>query len=101
MQFPENPPAQSICNPRKILCDNFAKGIHSIKNSRLTDFIFSGSVQRTEAFIRRIKAGGLVLKEHMNAKWLTKETLYNVDWLPADEGVIGKIEKTLFVREIG
>lgn len=54
-----------------------------------------------DCFICRIKTGGLVLKEHMNAKWLTKETLYNVDWLPADEGVIGKIEKTLFVREIG
>lgn len=42
-----------------------------------------------------IKAGDLVLKEHEAAKWLTKETLDSVDWLPADEGLIGKLKKEL------
>ena len=36
-----------------------------------------------------------ILKEHEAAKWLTKETLYSVDWLPADQALIGKIEKYL------
>ena len=37
----------------------------------------------------------LILKEHEAAKWLTKETLYSVDWLPADQALIGKIENYL------
>lgn len=42
-------------------------------------------------FICTIKSGDLVLKEHEAAKWLTKETLNSVDWLPADKGLIEKI----------
>lgn len=44
-----------------------------------------------DCFICRIKSGDLVLKEHEAAKWLTKETLDSVDWLPADRGLVGKI----------
>ena len=42
-------------------------------------------------FICTIKSGKLVLKEHSAAKWLTKETLNTVEWLPADEGLIEKV----------
>ncbi len=42
-------------------------------------------------FICTLRSGDLVLKEHDDAKWLSKDTLYNVDWLPADRGVIGKL----------
>jgi 8-oxo-dGTP diphosphatase len=38
-----------------------------------------------------IQSGTLVLKEHEAAKWLTKEQLNSVDWLPADLGVVEKI----------
>ena len=48
-----------------------------------------------DCFICKIKSGDLVLKEHINAKWLTKENLHSVDWLPADEGLIGKIRERL------
>ena len=48
-----------------------------------------------DCFICKIKSGDLVLKEHEAAKWLTKEILRSVEWLPADEGLIGKIEKYL------
>lgn len=44
-----------------------------------------------ECFMCTIKKGDLVLKEHEAAKWLTKETLDSVDWLPADQGLIEKI----------
>lgn len=43
-------------------------------------------------FWARIKEGNLVLKEHEAAKWLTKDTLNTVDWLPADEGLVEKIK---------
>lgn len=46
-------------------------------------------------FICTVKSGHLVLKEHEAAKWLTKDTLDSVDWLPADEGIIDKIKQTL------
>ena len=46
-------------------------------------------------FICKLKSGDLVLNEHNASKWLTKETLYSVDWLPADKGLISKIEKYL------
>ena len=44
-----------------------------------------------DCFICNIKSGDLVLKEHMAAKWLSKEELDSVDWLPADLGLIPKI----------
>lgn len=46
-------------------------------------------------FISRIKSGDLVLKEHKDAKWLTKETLDSVEWLPADLGLVKKIKEHL------
>ena len=46
-------------------------------------------------FICTIKSGDLVLKEHEAAKWLTRETLDSVDWLPADKGLIEKIKDVL------
>ena len=44
-----------------------------------------------ECFLCTIKSGHLVLKEHEAACWLTRETLDSVDWLPADQSLIGKL----------
>lgn len=43
-----------------------------------------------DCFICSVVSGDLVLKEHEAAKWLTKDTLDSVDWLPADLGLIEK-----------
>lgn len=48
-----------------------------------------------ECFWCEIIKGNLVLLEAEAAKWLTKEELYSVDWLPADLLLIPKIEKNL------
>lgn len=48
-----------------------------------------------DCFICKVKSGNLVLKEHEAAKWLTKENLDSVDWLPADLGLIEKIKEEL------
>ena len=48
-----------------------------------------------ECFWCEIVKGGLELKEHEAARWLTRETLYSVDWLAADVSLIGKIKKEL------
>lgn len=38
-----------------------------------------------------VVSGDLVLKEHEDAKWLTKVELNSVEWLPADITLINKI----------
>ena len=45
-----------------------------------------------DCFICNILEGDLVLKEHEASKWLSKDELYSVDWLPADKEIIEKIE---------
>ena len=42
-------------------------------------------------FICELLSEEIVLKEHEDARWLKKEELDSVGWLPADVGVIGKI----------
>ena len=46
-------------------------------------------------FICKIKSGDLVLKEHEAAKWLTKDKLRSLEWLPADMGLVEETEKYL------
>lgn len=46
-----------------------------------------------DCFICSVKSGNLVLKEHEAARWLSKETLDSVEWLPADQNLIGKIRE--------
>ena len=48
-----------------------------------------------DCFICSIKTGNFVLKEHQEARWLTKETLDSVEWLPADQGLIEKLKEYL------
>ena len=48
-----------------------------------------------DCFLCTIKSGNLVLKEHKAAKWLTSEELDTVEWLPADQSLLEKIEKYL------
>ena len=35
--------------------------------------------------------GEIILKEAEDARWLSKDELYSVDWLPADMGLIEKL----------
>lgn len=46
-------------------------------------------------FFCTVKSGNLVLKEHEAAKWLRKDQLDSVSWLPADLSLIEKIKKLL------
>ena len=47
-----------------------------------------------DCFFCTVKSGNLVLKEHEAARWLTKEELDSVEWLPADIGLIEKLKVT-------
>lgn len=44
-----------------------------------------------DCFLCKIKSGKLVLKEHEDSKWLKRDELGSVEWLPADEGLVKKL----------
>ena len=48
-----------------------------------------------DCFWAEIVSGDLVLTEHEAAKWLTKDALDSVGWLPADVTLIEKIREVL------
>lgn len=48
-----------------------------------------------DCFWAQVRTGELVLKEAQEARWLTVDTLYDVEWLPADLGLIEKIKKAM------
>lgn len=48
-----------------------------------------------DCFWCEVLKGNLVLKEAEDAKWLKKDELAKVDWLPADVELIGKIGRNM------
>ncbi len=48
-----------------------------------------------DCFWCEIVSGDLMLKEHEAARWLTKEQLDTVEWLPADRMIIRSIANTM------
>ena len=48
-----------------------------------------------DCFWAEVVAGRLVLKEAEDARWLTKETLESVPWLPADASLIESIKASM------
>ena len=51
-----------------------------------------------DCFWAEVVEGQLVLKEAEAARWLTKEELDEVNWLPADEELVGVIRKEMGTR---
>lgn len=52
-----------------------------------------------ECFWARIRSGELTLKEHEAARWLSREELDSVDWLPADLSLIRQIREQMQAEE--
>ena len=48
-----------------------------------------------DCFWAEISVGQLVIKEALEAKWLSKDKLFEVDWLPADLLIVPEIEKAM------
>ena len=48
-----------------------------------------------DCFWCEIIEGNLNLLEAEDSRWLTKDRLYDVDWLPADRGLIEKIKESM------
>jgi len=52
-----------------------------------------------DCFWCNIVDGEIILKEAEAAKWLHKDELYSVNWLPADIALIKKIQNSLIMRD--
>lgn len=52
-----------------------------------------------DCFWCEVISGGLVLKEHEAARWLTREELDSVQWLPADIGLVSEIKDEMLAME--
>lgn len=48
-----------------------------------------------DCFWAQVIEGELILKEAEAAKWLTKDTINSVDWLPADQGIIELVKNRI------
>lgn len=48
-----------------------------------------------DCFWAQVQSGELALKEAEAARWLSADSLYDVEWLPADVALIEKIRKAL------
>ncbi len=69
-----------------------------IEPVRLIDTVeydYPGFHLSMDCFLCRLKSENIVLKEHEAARWLDKSSLYDVEWLPADLGLIDKIKTLL------
>lgn len=51
-------------------------------------------------FLCTLLSDSVHLNEHEAAAWLTRDTLHSVKWLPADEGLVGKIGGIFFMSAI-
>lgn len=48
-----------------------------------------------QCFWCNVVSGKLTLLEAEDARWLTKDTIENVDWLPADKELVQKIKESM------
>ncbi len=55
------------------------------------EYDYPGFHLTMHCFLCTIRSGALILKEHEAARWLTREELDDVDWLPADVKVVEKL----------
>ena len=49
-------------------------------------------------YICKVESGELTLKEHEAARWLTKEQLSSIGWLPDDRSLIRRLTECEYVR---
>ena len=56
------------------------------------EYDYPGFHLKMDCFMAEVVKGGLVLREHEAARWLSREDMDDVDWLPADRTIIDLIK---------
>ena len=69
--------------------------IEPVKLIDTVEYDYPGFHLSMACYLCRLKSENIVLKEHEAARWLDKSSLYDVEWLPADLGLIEKIKTLL------
>lgn len=75
--------------------EELATEVRAEKILGLVDYDYPTFHLTMHCILCTIVSGELKLLEHESARWLTKETLRSVDWLPADQLILDKIEEIL------
>lgn len=59
------------------------------------EYDYPGFHLSLDCFLCSLSSNNFVLKEHKSAKWLNREEMQSVKWLPADRIILPKIAKIL------
>lgn len=89
---PGETPEQCIVREIK---EELATDVKAEKILGVVDYDYPNFHLTMHCILCTIVSGDLKLLEHEAAKWVSKETLRSVDWLPADKLILDKIEQLL------
>ncbi len=85
---PEESPEQCIFREIK---EEVATQIKPEKFIGLVDYDYSEFHLTMHCFLCSVISGNLKFLEHEAARWLNKDNLYDVEWLPADKLILDKV----------
>ena len=89
---PGETPEQCIVREIK---EELATDVKAEKILGVVDYDYPNFHLTMHCILCTIVSGDLKLLEHEAAKWVSKETLRSIDWLPADKLILDKIEELL------
>ena len=75
--------------------EELATQVKAEKEIGVVDYDYPAFHLTMHCILCTIVSGDLQLLEHESARWLTKENLRSVDWLPADRLILDKIQELL------
>ena len=89
---PDETPEQCI---KREIREELATEVRAEKILGVVNYDYPNFHLTMHCILCSIVSGDLKLLEHEAARWLSKETLRSVDWLPADQLILDKIEEIL------
>lgn len=75
--------------------EELAAEVKAVRQVGVVDYDYPNFHLTMHCILCSLVSGELTLLEHEAAKWLNKETLMSVDWLPADRLILSEIQKLL------
>ena len=75
--------------------EELASEVKAVRQVGVVDYDYPNFHLTMHCILCSLVSGELTLLEHEAAKWLNKETLMSVDWLPADRLILSEIQKLL------
>ena len=89
---PGETPEQAI---KREIQEELATEIQVEKPLPTVEYDYSTFYLSMQCFICKVEKGNLTLLEHEAARWLSYDELDSVDWLPADQVVVGELREYL------